>query len=57
MTIIAKFMLLLIAGQDNRDPEGTVLVPKKLRVQEQRPVNVPELQLGEGGDDGCERWP
>lgn len=30
MTLIAKFMLLLIACQDNRDPEGTVLVPKKL---------------------------
>ncbi|KAI4561166.1 hypothetical protein MJT46_011856 [Ovis ammon polii x Ovis aries] len=37
-----------LAGQDNRDPEGTVLIPKKLRVQEQRHVNVPELQLGLG---------
>lgn len=57
MTLIAKFMLLLIACQGNRDPEGTVLVPEKSRVQEQRHMNVPKLQLGDGRDDGCARWP
>ena len=57
MTLIVRFMLLLTACQDNTDPEGTVLVPKKSRVQEQRHMNVPKLQFGEGRGDGCARWP
>lgn len=49
----AKFMLLFSLCQDNRDQEGTVLVPKKLSVQEQGNMNAPKLQSGEDRNNGC----